>query len=193
MPRLPRPALAIALALLATACFDPTYPVGLPCGPDRFCPSGQTCNIDDICEAEDAFDPLPELILENLETFPGEDCTVDYCVIARNIGCRVAQPHQLRVANELDENFHDVPLLMSGDAVRFCGTLPLDPDAPDPHETTVQAFADWQNDLVECTEDATASSCNAATGRSTAHEIPTPDNVVRAGSYRGRIAGGAGR
>ncbi|RMH41358.1 MAG: hypothetical protein D6689_11365 [Deltaproteobacteria bacterium] len=45
---------AIALAAVAAAlaaCFDPDYPVGLPCGPDRFCPPGQQCSADNVCVA----------------------------------------------------------------------------------------------------------------------------------------------
>jgi hypothetical protein len=51
MPRLRRVALVsiIASALALPACFDPDYPADLPCGPDRFCPSGQICSADDIC------------------------------------------------------------------------------------------------------------------------------------------------
>lgn len=45
-------AIVIGLALAAAACFNPDYPVGLPCGPDSFCPSGQMCDIDNICVAE---------------------------------------------------------------------------------------------------------------------------------------------
>jgi len=41
--------LVLAGAFALPGCFDPSYPVGLPCGPDRFCPSGQTCNGNDIC------------------------------------------------------------------------------------------------------------------------------------------------
>lgn len=31
--------------ILLTACFSPTAPVGVPCGPDLSCPEGQTCDI----------------------------------------------------------------------------------------------------------------------------------------------------
>jgi cysteine-rich repeat protein len=45
----------LALCLLLGACFEPSYPVGLPCSEGRTCPPGQTCDVDSICRIE----PLP--------------------------------------------------------------------------------------------------------------------------------------
>jgi hypothetical protein len=44
----PRPAAAIALVLLAAACYSPKFTEGLLCSPDMDCPEGQTC-IDNVC------------------------------------------------------------------------------------------------------------------------------------------------
>ncbi len=51
------PCCAALLAVVLGACFNPDYPVGLPCGPDRFCPDGQTCSAQNICESDDAPPP----------------------------------------------------------------------------------------------------------------------------------------
>lgn len=40
---------ALSILLLAN-CFSPTYPSDLRCGPDDFCPPGQRCSADNICE-----------------------------------------------------------------------------------------------------------------------------------------------
>ena len=119
---------------------------------------------DDFCEAEDAYDPLPELIVENLTTTPGEDCTVDYCATVRNIGCRLSMPHELQVFNEAGEHFHSIGTLMPGDSEMVCDTLPVNDTGADPQLTQVVARSDWDDSLLECTEDPTASSCSALTG-----------------------------
>lgn len=38
---------------LWASCFDPTYPVGLACGSDGWCPSGQWCQSDGSCQESD--------------------------------------------------------------------------------------------------------------------------------------------
>jgi hypothetical protein len=41
---------ALALsAVAAAACFNPSYPQELPCGPERWCPPGQSCNAAGLC------------------------------------------------------------------------------------------------------------------------------------------------
>ena len=39
-----------ASAMGIAGCFEPTYPTDLECGPDNFCPPGQTCSSIRICE-----------------------------------------------------------------------------------------------------------------------------------------------
>ncbi len=40
---------AVSAAFLLVACFDPSYPTELSCGPDSFCPPGQICSSANIC------------------------------------------------------------------------------------------------------------------------------------------------
>lgn len=62
--------LFLVCGLVATAgCFDPTYPVELECGPDNYCPPGQTCSSIRICE----LNPDPSLVPD---ARPGPDATV---------------------------------------------------------------------------------------------------------------------
>lgn len=44
--------LALVAAVALAGCFDPDYPTDLPCGPDGYCPPGQSCNSANICIAE---------------------------------------------------------------------------------------------------------------------------------------------
>jgi cysteine-rich repeat protein len=44
--------LAVQLVLGLAACFDPSYPTGIPCSENQSCPPGQTCDIDGICRYE---------------------------------------------------------------------------------------------------------------------------------------------
>ncbi len=44
-------ALSLVMAIAFAACFSPDYPTDLPCGPDGYCPPGQSCSVDNICLA----------------------------------------------------------------------------------------------------------------------------------------------
>jgi hypothetical protein len=47
-----RSLVALALsAVAAAACFNPSYPQELPCGPQDWCPPGQSCNAAGLCVA----------------------------------------------------------------------------------------------------------------------------------------------
>lgn len=49
--------LAVGLAVVASACFEPVYSQGLACGPDRWCPPGLYCASGaDICLAPASMD-----------------------------------------------------------------------------------------------------------------------------------------
>ncbi len=50
----------VATLLCAGGCFSPTYPVELECGPDGYCPPGQTCSAIRICEANPDPSTLPD-------------------------------------------------------------------------------------------------------------------------------------
>jgi hypothetical protein len=48
-----RPLIVVA-ALGLTSCFNPDYPVDLPCDPAGWCPPGQVCSVRNICVAADS-------------------------------------------------------------------------------------------------------------------------------------------
>ncbi|WP_428261385.1 DUF4215 domain-containing protein [Haliangium sp.] len=67
--------------LAASGCFDPSYPVGIPCSGRDTCPPGQTCSADGVCRADPAAEPrCGDGVLD-----PGEDC--DDGNQASNDGC----------------------------------------------------------------------------------------------------------
>lgn len=43
--------LVVVMAVALVTCFDPDYPVNLPCGDDDYCPPGLTCSALDVCVA----------------------------------------------------------------------------------------------------------------------------------------------
>lgn len=49
----------LAMGLLLGACFEPTYPVGIPCSGNDTCPPGQTCDLDGICRVDPVEPPGP--------------------------------------------------------------------------------------------------------------------------------------
>ena len=112
---------------------------------------------DDLCEAMEATNLLPELVVENLEISKGMGCTVDYCVDVQNIGCVLGEEHRIRVLNFNDQDFIEVPQLEPGEVFEACGNLEVAGEGSE--TTTVQVFADVDDDLVECSEVDDASSC----------------------------------
>jgi cysteine-rich repeat protein len=42
----------VALGFLMGACFEPIYPIGIPCSENLTCPPGQTCDVDGICRLD---------------------------------------------------------------------------------------------------------------------------------------------
>jgi hypothetical protein len=154
---------------------------------------------DDLCLADMAVNPLPELVVQDLVTSDGGGCTVDYCVDARNIGCDLVGSSVVRVSNGVGPghvNDHPVTLLGAGETEQFCGTLTVDATGP-LVTTVVTARADATNVLLECSESPDASSCSPGTGgnsvsRAQVVSCVDPPSCDAGGPYTATCASGTG-
>ncbi|MEM7244555.1 MAG: hypothetical protein AAF533_04390 [Acidobacteriota bacterium] len=119
---------------------------------------------DSFCEAEAAANPLPELIVESVIAVDGEGCSVDACATIRNIGCALAESQVVEISNEMGALQFDIDMLGSGESIEVCGNLPTEVPGGAPLSSLVTAVADANDDVVECRETPSASSCNPETG-----------------------------
>jgi len=128
---------------------------------------------DDICAARASVNPLPDLVVETLDTSDAGGCAVSYCALVRNIGCQASSPFTVHAQNELDSEDVLVPALAAGESTQICGTLDVMGAAI--VNTTVTVSVDPADIVLECSEAANASSCNPAQGGNSASQTQQVD------------------
>ncbi|MEM7247872.1 MAG: hypothetical protein AAF533_21220 [Acidobacteriota bacterium] len=121
---------------------------------------------DDECVANASVNLYPEFVITELTASDGGSCSADYCATVQNQGCLAAAGAELRVETDLSQNTHVLPSLAPGESVEFCDNLIVGDPLGDEDELVAQVVArvDPDNEIVECTEAADASSCSPATG-----------------------------
>jgi hypothetical protein len=117
---------------------------------------------DDICAARASVNPLPDLVIESMQTSDAGGCSVSYCAVVHNIGCQAATSFTLHAENEFDSEDVVVPALAAGESTQVCGTLDVMGAAV--VHTVVTVTVDPADLVLECSEAANASSCNPAQG-----------------------------
>ncbi|MEM7247755.1 MAG: hypothetical protein AAF533_20630 [Acidobacteriota bacterium] len=118
----------------------------------------------DACDAAAAVNPLPELVIEDVTVTPVDGCMVEACTTVRNIGCVTADPSVAEL--RLDDQVVDLVLggFEAGESRIECRSFTLAPPESGQVSVAVTATADRDDDVIECTEIATASFCVPAVG-----------------------------